>query len=60
MDVWFAMNIMIVPGMLVSSSFLISACMFIMSKVLLISSTTVVVVIYPFQPSSSLIHVLQV
>ena len=34
---------MIVPGMLVSSSFLISVCMFIMSKALLISSATVMV-----------------
>ena len=54
MDVWFcvvyglhslmfAMNLMIVPGMLVCSSFLISLCMFIVSKVLLISSATVIV-----------------
>ena len=34
---------MIVPGMFVCSSFLISVCMFIMSKALLISSTTVIV-----------------
>ena len=34
---------MIVPGMLVCSSFLISVCMFIVSKVLLISSATVIV-----------------
>ena len=40
---WFAMNLMIVPGMLVCSSFLISVCMFIVSKVLLISSATVIV-----------------
>ena len=36
------MNLMIVPGMLVSSSFLISVCMYIMSKTLLISSATVI------------------
>ena len=34
---------MIVPGMFVCSSFLISVCMFIVSKVLLISSATVIV-----------------
>ena len=39
----FAMNLMIVPGMLVCSSFLISVCMFIVSKGLLISSATVIV-----------------
>ena len=33
---------MIVPGILVCSSFLISVCMFIVSKALLISSDTVV------------------
>ena len=37
------MNLMSVPGMLVCSRFLISVCMFIVSKVLLISSTTVIV-----------------
>ena len=37
------MNLMIVPGMFVCSSFLISVCMFIMSKALLISSATVIV-----------------
>ena len=37
------MNLMIVPGILVCSSFLISVCMFIVSKVLLISSATVIV-----------------
>ena len=37
------MNLMIVPGMFVCSSFLISVCMFIASKVLLISSATVIV-----------------
>ena len=34
---------MIVPGVLVCSSFLISVCMFIVSKALLISSVTNVV-----------------
>ena len=34
---------MILPGMLVCSSFLISVCMFIVSKALLISSATVIV-----------------
>ena len=34
---------MIVPGMLVCSSFLVSVCMFIVSKALLISSATVIV-----------------
>ena len=34
---------MIVPGMFVCSSFLISVCMFIVSKALLISSDTVIV-----------------
>ena len=34
---------MIVPGMLVCSSFLISVCMFIVSKALLISNATVIV-----------------
>ena len=37
------MNLMIVPGMCVCSSFLISVCMFIVSKALLISSATVIV-----------------
>ena len=37
------MHFMIVPGMLVSISFLISVCMFIVSKTLLISSATVIV-----------------
>ena len=37
------MNLMIVPGMFVCSSFLISVCMFTMSKALLISSATVIV-----------------
>ena len=41
--VWYAMNFMIVSGMLVCSSFLISVCMFIVSKALLISSATVIV-----------------
>ena len=34
---------MIVPGMVVCSSFMISVCMFIVSKDLLISSATVIV-----------------
>ena len=37
------MNLMIVAGMLVCSSFLISVCMFIVSKDLLISSATAIV-----------------
>ena len=37
------MKLMIVPGILVCSSFLISVCMFIVSKALLISSATVIV-----------------
>ena len=37
------MNLMIVPVMLVCSSFLSSVCMFIVSKALLISSATVIV-----------------
>ena len=37
------MNLMSVPGMLVCSSFLISVCMFIVSKAFLISSATVIV-----------------
>ena len=36
------MNLMIVSGILVCSSFLISVCMFIVSKPLLISSATVI------------------
>ena len=40
---WFAMNLMIVPGMFVCSNFLISVCMFIVSKASLISSATVIV-----------------
>ena len=40
---YFAINLMIVPGMFVCSSFLISVCMFIVSKALLISSATVIV-----------------
>ena len=40
---YFAINFMIVPGMFVCSSFPISVCMFIVSKVLLISSSTVFV-----------------
>ena len=37
------MNLMIVPGMFVCSSFLISVCMSIVSKALLLSSATVIV-----------------
>ena len=37
------MNLMIVPGMFVCSSFLINVCMFIVSKALLISIATVIV-----------------
>ena len=37
------MIFMIVPGMLVCSSFLINVCMFIVSKALLISSATEIV-----------------
>ena len=37
------MNLMIVPGILVCSSFLIRVCMFIVSKALFISSATVIV-----------------
>ena len=37
------MNLMIVPEMFVCSSFLISVCMFIVSKGFLISSATVIV-----------------
>ena len=37
------MNLMIVPRMFVCGSFLISVCMFIASKALLISSSTVIV-----------------
>ena len=36
------MNLMIVPGMFVCSRFIISVCMFIVSKALLISSATVI------------------
>ena len=39
----FAMNSIIVPVILVFRSFLISVCMFIVSKALLISSDTVIV-----------------
>ena len=41
--IWFAINFMIVPGMLVCSSFLITQCIFIVSKALLISSATIIV-----------------
>ena len=37
------MNLLIVPGMFVCSSYLLSVCMFIVSKVLLISSATAIV-----------------
>ena len=37
------MNLIIVPGILFCNSFLISVCMLIVSKVLLISSATVIV-----------------
>ena len=37
------MNLITVPGILVSSSSLISVCMFIVSKALLMSSVTVIV-----------------
>ena len=37
------MNLRTVPGILVCSSFLISVCMYIISKALLISSATVIV-----------------
>ena len=37
------MNLMIVSGMFVCSSFLITVCMFIVSNALLISSATVIV-----------------
>ena len=37
------MNLMIVPGIFVCSSFLISVCMFIVLKALLILSATVIV-----------------
>ena len=37
------MNLMIVPRIFVCSNFLISVCMFIVSKALLISSATVIV-----------------
>ena len=40
---YFAMNLMNVPGTLVCSSFLISVCMFIVSKALFTSSATVIV-----------------
>ena len=36
------MNLMIVPGILVCSSFLITVCMFIVSKDLLLSRATVI------------------
>ena len=42
------MNFKIVPGMLVCSSFLISVCMFIVSKDLLISIATVMGIVVEF------------
>ena len=39
----FVMNLMIVPGILVCSRFLINVCMFIVSKALLISSAIMIV-----------------
>ena len=39
----FAMNPLTVPGMVVYSSFLISVCIFIVLKALLVSSDTVIV-----------------
>ena len=42
------MNLMIVSGIMFCSSFLISVCMFIVSKVLLISSATVIFAQEPF------------
>ena len=39
----FVINLMMVPGILVCGSFLISVCMFIVLKALLISSATVIV-----------------
>ena len=38
------MNLMIVPGILVCISFLISVCIFLVSKALLISSATLIAV----------------
>ena len=40
--VGFALNFMIVHGMLVCSSFLITVCMFSVSKAMLLSSVTVI------------------
>ena len=40
---YFAMNLIIVPGILVCRNFLISVCMFNVSKDLLISSAIVIV-----------------
>ena len=39
---YFSINLMIVPGILVSSRFLISVCMFIVSKAFFISSATAI------------------
>ena len=40
---WFAMNLIIMTGILVCSSFLISVCIFIVLKALLITSVTLIV-----------------
>ena len=40
---YFAMNFVIVPGMLLCVTFLLSVCMLIVSKALFISSATVIV-----------------
>ena len=42
-SILFAMKLMIGPGILICNSFLISVCMFIVSKSVLISSDTVIV-----------------
>ena len=50
------MNLKIVPGMFVCSSFLISVCMFIVSKALLISSATVIVRLFVVMRHCMLAH----
>ena len=40
---WFTMNLIIMTGILVCSSFLISVCIFIVLKALLITSVTLIV-----------------
>ena len=54
------MNLMIVPGMFVCSSFLISVCMFIVSKALLISSATVIRRVWkiPYRTHNKLVHLI--